>query len=399
MKTENQKDYLELHKQKEDNYLDHTIFLLSSKRLQRILNEYQERHQDKTDLGINAFALASDLYYRENFHSDIICEFLNPKGSHNQGDKYLKIFLDMLSLNKLDFCEAEVSKEETTDGNRRIDILIKDTISKQAIIIENKMNNAGDMYRQLPDYYHFVSSQGYNIVAIVYIPLYNNKIPDKNGWTDNESKLIDHVIQIIPAYCSGNKLNLHDNWLTPSILHSNDIDCMMVLRQYAKLIKHLNIEAMDEITLEKFYKYLQIDDNYNSYLTFQNLLAELPEYMAIRIYNKYLNNYKPFNKVSLKNCCGVLFEEYTFSNNKSYKFDIWCSTSGYQLVFYRIGDFTENIKETFTCSEVLKLFTHKDNNLYIIFTNLNFNEEDRLIKIIDDLLVELKELKEKCKNG
>lgn len=61
---------------------------VQNKRSQRICDGYIEKkytqHQDK----LNVFTIASDLYYRENFHSDVICAFLDPSYNHNMGTAF-----------------------------------------------------------------------------------------------------------------------------------------------------------------------------------------------------------------------------------------------------------------------------------------------------------------------
>ena len=87
----------------------------------------------------------SDLYYRENFHSDIICEFLNPAGSHNEGTTFLFAFIDFINtsfptlpgISKKNYLNAKAEREY-----ENIDILISDDVSKHCIIFENKINNA-----------------------------------------------------------------------------------------------------------------------------------------------------------------------------------------------------------------------------------------------------------------
>ncbi len=55
--------------------------------------DYTERYNNRTDIGFNVFTLSSDFYYRENFHSDIIKAFLNPRDKHNEENKYLNKFI------------------------------------------------------------------------------------------------------------------------------------------------------------------------------------------------------------------------------------------------------------------------------------------------------------------
>ena len=74
-------------------------------------------------LGFNAFALMSDIYHRENFHSDILCEILNPNGEHKEGKKFLQAFFDLL----LDFCDEQNINDPQTEIKNIIGWLIVST--------------------------------------------------------------------------------------------------------------------------------------------------------------------------------------------------------------------------------------------------------------------------------
>ena len=146
--------------------------------LRIVAHDYDKTKRRISDIGFNIFRLTSDIYYRENYHSDVIKAFLDPTEKHNEKSLFLQLFIEMLNLagktiKKDDFKDAEVVREEG-----KIDILIKSETTKKAIIIENKINNAGDMARQLPRYYDLVSSN-FTIDAIVYLPLDKSKRPDE----------------------------------------------------------------------------------------------------------------------------------------------------------------------------------------------------------------------------
>ena len=101
-------------------------FIKESKKL---CNEYEYRKSQIVDIGFNVFKISSDLYYRENFQSDIIAAFLNPLESHKEQNKYLHLFIELLNkvnpqrhIEKGDFENSQVVREEN-----RIDILITDS--------------------------------------------------------------------------------------------------------------------------------------------------------------------------------------------------------------------------------------------------------------------------------
>jgi hypothetical protein len=155
-------------------------------RLAPIIKESEEKQEKRMETGFNLFYLISDHYYRETFHSDIIAALLSPKEKHGGGNLYLNLFLDMIGVDKSNYQDAKVHKEYgTNDGTLggRIDIFIEGG-NKHCVVVENKLNNAGDTYKQLPKYYHYLDNNKYNIDKFVYLPLNPYKTPDKSDWSD-----------------------------------------------------------------------------------------------------------------------------------------------------------------------------------------------------------------------
>ena len=54
-------------------------------------------NKEDVSLGFNAFALVSNTYHRENFHSDILAAILNPLSEHGEGALFLKQFLTFIA--------------------------------------------------------------------------------------------------------------------------------------------------------------------------------------------------------------------------------------------------------------------------------------------------------------
>ncbi|MBD5258154.1 MAG: PD-(D/E)XK nuclease family protein [Barnesiella sp.] len=109
---------------------------------------------------------------KENTHSRIIADLLNPKGSHNQGSIFLESFLRAVleqyssdTVNRVDFnyeaeffigrefCIKEYSSDRTDSGRIDIYIELKNVVGKDfGIIIENKINDASFQPNQLARY-------------------------------------------------------------------------------------------------------------------------------------------------------------------------------------------------------------------------------------------------------
>ena len=348
---------------------------------------------EKTDIGFNIFTLCSDKYYRENFHSDVIKAFLDPTEKHNEGNKYLHIFIDLLNgvnnqnhIKKSDFENASVEREK-----QHIDICVIDEASKKAIIIENKINNAGDQHRQLPRYYDKLKGD-YDVVAIVYLTLNNSKQPDKSGWTNEEKESIDKILKLIPAWSADNsKPNLLDNWVSQSIINSENADSLLLLKQYGKLLKFLNTNSMDTMILEKFHRQLMEEDNYETAISIRNMLNDLPDYLAIRIKEKYeIEGFSPFEEISIWKYRTTVFNLFNFKKSR-FALDIHCQENKYVVSFFqRDGEEGFDLKEFQEKIDILSCFSFINNRLSWSF---KVKEENLLYNFIDSLLEKLKQMR------
>lgn len=109
----------------------------------------QKEISRKSGEDFNVFKLCG-VYHYENSHSDIIAEFLNPKGSHDCGNDFLLTFCRIVGLDRNIYQQADIRREYFLGDNfGRIDILIQ--ARKNMIIIENKIY-AGEREDQLKKY-------------------------------------------------------------------------------------------------------------------------------------------------------------------------------------------------------------------------------------------------------
>jgi len=366
-------------------------------RLAPIIKESEEKQEKRMETGFNLFYLISDHYYRETFHSDIIAALLSPNEKHGGENLYLDLFLDMIGVDKAPYKNAKVCKEYgTNDGTLggRIDIFIEGE-NKHCVVIENKLNNAGDTCRQLPKYYGYLKNK-YTIDKFVYLPLNPYKTPDKSDWSDEERKNIDDRLIIIPAYQEGRK-NLIENWLIiaeKETITENE-DARIIIKQYITVLRNLTIDIMNATKLESFYNEMIKGDNLETALSVRDMLNNLPEYMAKRIVDKYSSNYEPFEKVFLFSTsskkAAVLHE--AKKNDISFSVDIYCNELGYEIVFFnRQGNIPEedfaNLKNSL--KDALNGFEKRPNvnNQYEL--RLGFNEEDKVHSFIKELLNKLR---------
>lgn len=355
-----------------------------------ISKSYDKSKKDKSEIGFNVFNITSDLYYRENFHSDIIKAILDPKEKHNQNTKFLYLFIDLLNKVNASTLILEDNYKNVTVVREKsnIDILITDETTKRAIIIENKINNAVDMNRQLPRYFNEVK-QKYIVDAIVYLTLDSSKRPDKHDWTKDELTAINNLLKIIPSFDRNDRPNVYKDWLLPAIIESNDIDSTYLLRQYATLLKFLNTNYMDTVSLEKFYETLKEKDNLKTSISIKNMLNDLPEYLAIRVEDKYKNNCYPFQKIWRYKLSDTVFEAFQMEN-LYLKLDIWCGEYGYKAIFWNPQNENYDIKEDFKDIDILKDLDYDNGKKYSIVKQFLLFEEELLFSFIDQLLDVLK---------
>jgi len=317
---------------------------MSNSDVKRNCTYYQENKSKKVAEGFNIFKIISDIYYRENFHSDILTSLLQKEQKHNGEDKYLKEFVKLLErvpksnefkseINITHFSNSVVEKE-ISNGESRIDILIRDDTSKKAIIIENKINNAVDMKRQLPRYKEFVESKyGCDVIAIVYLSLDGIKSPFiDDEWNPPDEIIINELLVKLAAY-NETENDLFNGWLKSCINITNDIDAICILRQYSKLIQNLGGNFMNNKLLADFYnKVIKENQNYETALSIKNLIDELPQYLAQRIVDKFSNDYFPFNKIWNYNA------ETAFGggriNGNIFTIRIHCNIDKYTFSFY-----------------------------------------------------------------
>lgn len=273
-------------------------FITSSKKPE-LLKQFNRK--PNIDPGFNAFALMSSIYYRENFHSDVIAAILDIDGKHTEGNKYLQEFLMLINnLNvKVDSSLYEkgvsVSREK---GRRDITIIGQ---NHHAIIIENKINDAHDTFNQIPNYVQQLEKHGYHIDAIVYLTLNQRKAPDESTWQVDEKtrSIIKEKIVPIRAFDGSNK-DLCEGWLERCIKMTTHFDSLAVLRQYKEIIKYLTRNHMDLEFFAKFDETLkQNPENGKVAIGIKETLEKYPHYLLIKVsdYFKTEKRFQPFSDI------------------------------------------------------------------------------------------------------
>lgn len=309
--------------------------ILKNDAVKTALFKYNEHIVEYKNAGFNVFNLISDMYYRENLHSDIIVAFLDPKENHKEGDRFLKVFLNLLKqirndliINEKDFMNASVSREP-----HKIDILIKDVETNKAIIIENKINDASDTNWQLPTYVGKIGKE--NVVAIVYLPLSLTKEPDKKNWRKEEKEFIESKLVKLPAFNRTNR-DFYNGWLQQCIDQATNEDSKSILKQYSKLILIIGGQQMSQNSLKELYKeILSKNELWKDMISLSSITCkELPTYRAKKIHEDFQNEMEPFNDLGLVPDEAIIsFSGYIFKK-RTFKIRIKCKIKESELKFY-----------------------------------------------------------------
>jgi len=356
-----------------ETFIHQKEFKNINKRLQNIQNERQLN-------SFNLFTVSSYNSYLENFHSDVIALLLNPKERHNQKNSFLNLFLDYLiefgiKINKDDFALCEITREQG-----RIDIWIKDNTSRKSIIIENKINNAGDQENQLENYYNYAKNSGFEIDSIVYLTLQGKKNAPLTDITELNKK-----IQNIPAF-TNNKTDLCNGWLKKCYENSKDEDNRSFIFQYLKLIKHLSQVGMNKQIQEDFYSAINKEDGFLKTKAIAELVAGLEEYRADLFSSRIGNDYSPFRKIYRWRPNHWLYENFN-DNGVIFKLDVYFNTDGSARIDFWNPNQPEEIQKINTSSKLKSIglleqfvFGGFGGGMYRVFSLENFEN----IKTLDN---------------
>ena len=201
--------------------------------------EYIDKNNFEENYPFNIFELISDIYYRENFHSDIIAQLL-------RNEIILKNFLDFIGVDKSKYENYEVEREES-----KIDILIK--TEKNCVIVENKLNWAKDMPEQLFRYYGICKDNyGLEVDKIVYLSPNSWKQPEEQSIKEIPKELIKTII----GY-DGENNDFYTMVLQKSLEEMNNKEpkeWRLLLEHYLKILRQTGETKMDKLTKEFYDK-------------------------------------------------------------------------------------------------------------------------------------------------
>jgi hypothetical protein len=231
------------------------VFLNSNKEHINKFHDIKERYSLGNYNEFNIFTSISEQYRKENLHSDILKLIFDPNTQRIGNYKYLKAFIefisDTLKINiELDYKSVKVEREKD-----RIDVFIHDE-NKVGIIIENKINNAGDRENQIGKYYRGSIDKDIDVKAIVYLTLSSEKKLDRDYSIKDlgDKKAIENILIELPFINKIGENSFVDSVLNKCVLiaenelSENNISVVkkhdkelskVYLSEYAILLKHL----------------------------------------------------------------------------------------------------------------------------------------------------------------
>ena len=274
--------------------------------------EYIDKNNFEENYPFNIFELISDIYYRENFHSDIIAQLL-------RNEIILKNFLDFIGVDKSKYENCEVEREES-----KIDILIK--TEKNCIIVENKLNWAKDMPEQLFRYYsECKNNKKLEVDKIVYLSPNSWKQPEEQSIKEIPKELIKTII----GY-DGENNDFYTMVLQKSLEEMNNKEpkeWRLLLEHYLKILRKTGVTKMDTLTKTFYEKIKEEPQEYEKIKLIVNMYNNLTTTRANSLISKFINGKiwgnPPF----------VYFDFYIKDKRKNYAINIFVNKYDYSNLY------------------------------------------------------------------
>ena len=257
-----------------ENAFEITSKFIDNGTLQRY-REYIKKNNFEENYPFNIFELISDIYYRENFHSDIIAQLL-------KNEIILKNFLKFIGVDESAYKNAEVEREES-----KIDILIK--TEKNCIIVENKLNWAKDMPEQLFRYYsECKNNKKLEVDKIVYLSPNSSKMPEDYSVKEIPKELIKTTV----GY-DGENNDFYTMVLEKSLKEMNNNEpkeWLLLLEHYLKILRLTGETKMDKLTKEFYDKIVNDGKEYEKIKLIATMYNDLIKTRKNNLVEKFNGN-------------------------------------------------------------------------------------------------------------
>lgn len=305
-----------------------TISLLS---IVSTMSKNYEKITRLTGENYNIFSILNLTTNEVRTHSAFIGELLNTKGSHGQGDTFLKLFCDVVGIQNFNTSNSKLTiekyisriNEDYSEGGN-IDLIIE-YLNNQAIIIENKIN-AVDQEKQLFRYHNY-GKQKYQSFSLLYLTLDGKDASDlsKNGLTEKDYIRISYKVEI-------------KKWL--EICKEKSVNHPLLretIAQYLHLIKKLTFQTMNEQLEQEILTLITASgSNITSAINISNNLEKAKKTLVSSFVEKICIKVKGNNpnvEIPFKENLGIRFKGIIFEIVGSNK-EIFLSSFGYMADFY-----------------------------------------------------------------
>ena len=163
--------------------------------LPKFMEKYR-KEEAKLPYHIN---LIDELHANENAHSRILAKLLQQKTPYGKYEilesfvRYINTITKSVSFEKI-----HIKKPDITQETERIDLWIRDKEGNYAIIIENKINWAGDQDEQLSRYIDKTIGQDFvkEQIYVIYLSPICDKMPDEQTWGDYKEDFKERFINL-----------------------------------------------------------------------------------------------------------------------------------------------------------------------------------------------------------
>lgn len=257
-----------------------------------ILSEYDKRKRENKNY--NIFKVL-EITNREILMCRVLADFLNPRGEHGKGDKYLKIFLEKI-LHRDDYekiCEsAYVFKEYPIAGDRRIDIVIESV--DVFIPIEVKIY-AADQKAQCYDYYMYAAKRD-SAAKVIYLTKWGD-MPSRCSISsvDGRNIILQENIQCI----SFTKDII--NFMDMIIESEEEVIIRETAQQYKDAIKEFTVSLDEELKVEIANRLCENKQNFRSMLAIEQAADKAKAKLMYSLFEEFETSFFSIkDKYSLK---------------------------------------------------------------------------------------------------
>lgn len=179
------------------------------------INELVNKEKNNSSYGAN---IVDELHAGENAHSRILRMLLQYEGGGNY--PIYASFLDMLSYHCQTMPQITISTPLFSNEEGRIDVLVKEWNSNYpyAIIIENKVCDAGDQHHQIQRYIEFLKDEFKDHIFVVYLTKDGQKVVSDDSLTEKAKEYLGISEESLGRYIPIDYKNHILPWLEHSVL-------------------------------------------------------------------------------------------------------------------------------------------------------------------------------------